>query len=99
MSIFHRTHVLNFLTIFTRLEPTATGGELWIACEGTGVSTGGCAHSLLFLLQCRPRSPTRVQAFVRMLGYVLVRHPTVILSVSGCEEGECLDMCITDNRP
>ena len=41
-------HVFKFLTIFTRLEPTAVGGELWIACEGTGVSTGGRAHGALF---------------------------------------------------
>ena len=34
----------------------------------------------LFLLQCGPRSPTRVQVFVRMFGYVLVRQPTVILT-------------------
>ena len=61
MSFFHRTHVCKFLTIFARLEPTVIGGELWIACEGTGVSTGGRAHSLLFLLWCGPRSPTRVQ--------------------------------------
>ena len=32
----------------TRLEPTAMGGELWIACEGTGVSTGGRAHGSQF---------------------------------------------------
>ena len=35
MSIFHRAHVCKFLTIFTRLEPTAIGGELWITSEGT----------------------------------------------------------------
>ena len=40
--------VCTFLTIFTRLEPTAIGGELWFACEGTGVSTGGRAHSSPF---------------------------------------------------
>ena len=32
----------------TRLDPTGMGGELWIACEGTGVSTGGRAHSSIF---------------------------------------------------
>ena len=32
-----------------------------------------------FPLQCGPRSPTRVQFFVRMLGYVLFRQPIVIL--------------------
>ena len=35
----------------------------------------------LFFLQCGPRSPTRVQVFVRMLEYVLVRQPIVILRV------------------
>ena len=46
------------------------------ACEGTGVSTGGRAHSsLFFFLQCGPRSPTRLQVFVRMLGYVHYRQP------------------------
>ena len=40
------------------------GGELWFACEGTGVSTGGRAHSSpLFFLQYGPRSPTRVTSF------------------------------------
>ena len=32
-----------------------------------------------FILQCGPMSPTRVKVFVQMLGYVLVRQPTVIL--------------------
>ena len=36
---------------------------LWIAREGTGVSTGGRAHSPFFFCQCGPRSPTRVQSF------------------------------------
>ena len=27
--------------MFIRLEPTAMGGEPWIACEGTSASTGG----------------------------------------------------------
>ena len=65
----------------SRLEPTAMGGELWIACDGTGVSMGGRAHSLFFL-QCGPRSPTGVQVFVRLLGHALVRQPTVILTVT-----------------
>ena len=55
-------HARKFLTIFTRLEPTAIGGELWIACTGTGVSTGGRAHSSHFL-QYGPRSPIRVYKF------------------------------------
>ena len=40
--------VCKFLGSVTRLEPTAIGGELWIACEGTGVSTGGQAHGSQF---------------------------------------------------
>ena len=49
MSFFHRTHVCKFLTIFTGLEPTATGGELQIACKDTGVNTGGtCPQHLFF---------------------------------------------------
>ena len=38
-------HVCEFLRSLTCLEPMATGGELWFACEGTGVSTDGRAHS------------------------------------------------------
>ena len=48
--------------------------RLWIACEGTGDSMGGRAHSPLFLSRCGPRSRMRVQVFVRMLGHVLVRR-------------------------
>ena len=42
-----------------------------------------------------PRSPTRVQVFVRMLGYVHGGQPTVILR----RKNECLDMCTAVNRP
>ena len=52
-------HVCKFLESPTHLEPTVIGGELWIACTGTGVSTGGGAHSPFFL-RYGPRSPTRV---------------------------------------
>ena len=77
--------------VSTRLEPTAIGGELWIACEGKGVRTGGRAHNPFFLFwQCGPRSSTRVQVFVRMLGHVLIREPTVILTVP-------TEMCTADN--
>ena len=38
-------HACEFLGSLTRLEPTE--GELWFACEGTGVSTDGRAHSSL----------------------------------------------------
>ena len=38
--------VCEFFGSLTRLEPTATEGELWFASQGTGVSTGGRgAHS------------------------------------------------------
>ena len=37
-------HMCAFFWRLTRLEPVATE-ELWFACEGTGVSTGGRAHS------------------------------------------------------
>ena len=62
-------HACKFLAIFTRLDPTAMGGELWIACLGTGVSTGGRAHV------CASFS-------ARVLGYVHDGQPTVILQVS-----------------
>ena len=55
----------------TRLEPTAVGGELWIACEGTGVRTGGRAHSSPFFLERTKGSTTCVQVlFTTMLGSV-----------------------------
>ena len=34
----------SFSGSLTRLERTARRGELWIACNGTGVSTSGRAH-------------------------------------------------------
>ena len=37
--------------------------RLWTACEGTGDSTGGRAHSPR-VFPLGPRSPTRVQVFV-----------------------------------
>ena len=40
-------------------HPSRRQARLWIACEGTGVSTDGRAHSSFFL-QCGRRSPTRV---------------------------------------
>ena len=39
-----------FLGSLTRLEPTATGGELRFACAGIGVRTGGLAHSSPFFV-------------------------------------------------
>ena len=62
----------------TRLEPTAIGGELWIACEGTGVSTGGRAHSPCFFFFCS--SDQGVQRVCKFL----------------CE---CLETCLSGNRP
>ena len=38
-------HVCDFLGSLTRLSPTAMGGELCFASEGTGVSMGGRARS------------------------------------------------------
>ena len=57
----------------TRLEPTAIGGELWIACEGTPP---------VFFCSADQGSPTRVQAFVRVPGNEHGGQPTVILKVS-----------------
>ena len=37
--------VCEFFGSLTRLEPTATEGVLWFTSQGTGVSTGGRAHS------------------------------------------------------
>ena len=69
-----------FFTIFTRLERTAIGGELWFACEGTGVSTGGTFPQLLFFAVGTKEANTCVQVFItRTLGSVHDRQPTVIL--------------------
>ena len=60
--------------------------RLWIACEGTGDSTGGRAHSPR--VSCVDQGVQHVCKFLlRMLGYVLVRQPTVILR----RKSECLD--------
>ena len=57
------------------------------------------AHSPFFL-QCGPRSPTRVQVFVRMLWLCACQATDRDFErVSGNEEGECLDICLSDNRP
>ena len=64
----------------TRLEPTAIRRELWFACEGTGVSTGGRAHSSPFFKDRTKESTTCVQVFFqRMLGSVHDGQPTTIL--------------------
>ena len=60
-----------------RLEPTATGGELWFACEGAGLSTGGRAHSPPFFFAVRTKESNTCVQFLstRMLGYVLDGQP------------------------
>ena len=64
-------HVCEFLGSVTRLEPTASRGELWFAC--TGVRTGGRAHSspLLYVVRIK-ESTTCVQVLLStmMLGFV-----------------------------
>ena len=51
----------------------------WLAtAQATALVDVPTAHHVF---GCGPRSPTRVQVFVRMLGYVLVKQPTVILTV------------------
>ena len=49
-----------FLTMFALLEPMAIGGELWFACEGSGVSTGGRAHSFPFFCSAADQGVQRV---------------------------------------
>ena len=58
-------HACKFLGSLTHLEPTAMGGELWFAFEGTGVSTGGRAHGAFVCGQCgrTKESNTCVQFF------------------------------------
>ena len=111
--------------------------RLWTACEGTGDSTGGRAHSprvscvdqgvqheCKFLLRTlgyvHSRQPTVIlRVFLRMFGYAHSGQPTVILgqrkvnawtcarhstdhdleSVFVKFQRECLDMCLSDNRP
>ena len=68
--------VCNFLAMFTRLEPTATGGERWFACEGTGVSTGGRAHSSRFFLQCRRTKDVVRASFIDDSAWICARRTT-----------------------
>ena len=74
-------HTRRLLGSLIRLEPTATGRELWFACTGTGVSTGGRAHSSPPFFTVRTmESNTCVQFFfMRKLGFVFA---TVIVKVS-----------------
>ena len=48
----------------TRLEPTAMGGELWIAYESTCDSTGGRTHSSLFFCSAEQGVQRRVCKFL-----------------------------------
>ena len=76
-------HVCRFFGSLTRLEPTAIGGELSIACEGTGVSTGGRAHSSsLFVVQTKESTTCVEVVFMMMLGPVHDGQPTMILLAS-----------------
>ena len=68
--------------------------RLWTACEGTGDSTGGRAHSAR--VSRLVQGVQHVCKFLlRMLGYVHSGQPTVILRVF-CER---LDMHLSGNRP
>ena len=92
--------------------------RLWTACEGTGDSTGGRAHSPR--VSCVDQGVQHECKFLlRTLGYVHSGQPTVILgqrkvnawtcarhstdhdleSVFVKFQRECLDMCLSDNRP
>ena len=65
-------------------DPSRTDGrELWLACERTGVSMGGRAHSLIFLCSA-DQGVLHVRKLLRecLLGYVLDGQPTMILHVS-----------------
>ena len=74
-------HACKFLGCLIRLESTAME-ELRFACESTGISTGGRAHSSpLFAVWTRV-ADTCVPFFTRKLGCVLDRQPTMILRVS-----------------
>ena len=54
--------------------------RLWTACEGTGDSTGGRAHSSR--VSCVDQGVQHVYKFLlRTLGYVHSGQPTVILRV------------------
>ena len=64
-----------FLTIFTRLELTAIG-ELWITCTGTGVSTGGRAHSSPFFRSTDQGVPHVCASFPHENGWMCARPTT-----------------------
>ena len=76
------------------------GGELWFACEGTGVSTGGRAHRLLTFLQCGHVVHDVCTSFLNDDAWICARRTADCdLESQRCEKVECLDMCTTDNRP
>ena len=98
MSFFHRTHVCKFLTIFTRLETTAIGGELWFACEGTSVSTNG-RHSSHFSQYGRTKvSNTCVQVFLHENAWISVR-PTTDRDLESQRHEEVILEFVHDRQP
>ena len=53
------------------------GGGLWIACAGTGVSTGGRAHSSApFFVVLTKESNTCVHVFLREIAWIRARPTT-----------------------
>ena len=58
-------HVCTFLGSLTRLLPTAMGRALWIAFEGTGVSTGGRARSSTPFFAVRTKESSTCVHFLR----------------------------------
>ena len=63
-------HVCKFLGSLTRLEPTAIGGELWIACEGTGFSRFGAKTAC---------SVVEVSGFLRTYGCAVAWRTIAVL--------------------
>ena len=74
------------LTIFTYLEPTAIGGGLWFACEGTGVSTGGRARSSAFFYGTDQRVHDMCTSFSHDNAWIGARRTNVILRVSAMKK-------------
>ena len=65
-----------FLGSLTRLEPTAIGGELRNACEGTGDSTGGCPKLSIFLQCGRTKEPTTCVQFFHENAWICAQRTT-----------------------
>ena len=70
-------HVCKFLGSLTRLGPAAVGGELWIACTGTGVSTGGRSHSTIFFVVWAEESDKCVQVLFKENAWICARPTTL----------------------